>query len=159
MHHAVTVRMAGSEMNDTDLLTVEVDRRGLFEGHDWKGRLRSLGLAGKSLPDIAVGDNDRVLAELSIPSRVIAVPVGVQQELRLAATDLPERLPDAVGQRFELVVDDQDAIGSCRHPDVATGSLQHVDAASHGDVLDDDVGEIPLGTRREERQSEGDRRE
>src|SRR4029453_18330731 len=51
---------------------------------------------------------------------------------------------DFLRQRCELIIDDEDSIGSRRYGDVAAGALQHVNVSGHVRRLDLHAGEIAL---------------
>src|SRR6185436_245730 len=97
---------------------------------------------------VGLGDDRGLLAEHRVAAYVVAVPMGVEHELQVARADLAEREADLVGQRCELVVDDEDPVGSHGGADVAAGPLQHVDVAGDLGRLDLHLRKVPILRRR-----------
>ena len=99
----------------------------------------------------------RFLPEDGVASGVVAVPVGVDEELQLAVMDLCGRGADLVGQRRELIVDHQDAVVADEQADVAAGTFEHVDIARDVSTLDLDFGKVALGDGVTDQQEQGGR--
>ena len=98
----------------------------------------------QALAHVVVGDDRRLGAEGRVAAGVVAVPVGVEHELELAGARALQRGADLVGERRELVVDDEDAVVARRDADVAARALQHVDVAGDLGRLDLHLREVPL---------------
>ena len=99
--------------------------------------------------------DQRLFAEHDIAAGVVAVEVRVHHELQVARRDPRNRSPDLVGQRRELIVDDQDAVLAGRDADVAARAGQHVDRT--GDVLGGDLDGREVLLRRGRRGEESGR--
>ena len=150
--HAVAVRVPVREMNHIDLFSVEVDGERLIKGDDRPAFLRC-GLAGVSGPlelarqplaDVRVGQDGRLGAEDRVRAGVVAVPVGVEDELQFAATHAFERRANLVRQRGEFIVDNQRAVFTHRRTDIAARPGQHVDIAPNLLGFDFGLREVPL---------------
>ena len=106
--------------------------------------------------DVVVGHDQRAgLAEVLVAAGVVAVPVGVHHEPDRLRGHGPNGGQDLLGQRGELIVDDEGAVIPHRKADVAALSEQHVEAGSerHGPDLD----RVPVGLLllREQRSGQG----
>src|SRR5262249_32793494 len=87
-----------------------------------------------------------------IAAGVIAVPVRVEEEGELpVGGDALDRGADLVGERRELIVDDEDAVGPREHADVAAGAREHPDVAGDLRRLALDLREAVAWRRRGER--------
>ena len=64
-------------------------------------------LGREPLAHVLVRDDQRLEPEDLVPAGVIEVPVGVEQELEVPLVDRGEGGLDLVGERGELIVDDQ----------------------------------------------------
>src|SRR5262245_34871784 len=149
-------------MNDMDVLAVEVDGDILVEGHDRKSLLRrrpDLPLGAplhEPLTDVRLGDDRSLPSELCVPTRVIPVPVSVQDELQgLVRNALQSRL-DLRRKGRELIVHDEETVLSGRDADVPSRPFEHEDSSGHLRGLDLHLVEILL-SRRERRYSGGER--
>ena len=72
-------------------------------------------------------DHDAELAEVLVAARVIAVDVSVDEEPDAAVGDLLDRRDDLVGERRELAVDEEDAVGSDERANRAALALERVE--------------------------------
>jgi len=80
-----------------------------------------------------------------IPVYVIEVIVGVDDEAHRFVGQFFERGFDPIGQRRELIIDQDDAIVADREPDVAARALEHVNIAGNLADLDFYFVEVILG--------------
>lgn len=135
-------------------MAVPVKGRLVAEGDDGEGgRRRGRRFAGfalqpffEALPCIVVRDDDRASAgKRLVAARMIAVPVGVENEFDRLVGDLRDRSHDLLRQGGELIVDDERAVGTDGKADIPAGPFKHVDARRHRDRLDLDGAEVSLG--------------
>ncbi len=133
-----------------DLVAVEMEGDGVGEGdhgerHLGPGRHRAVErlhelIGAHAVPDVVVGDDQGALAaQVLVAAGVIAVPVGVEHEADRPGLDRRHRRLDLLGQRRELIVDQEHSVLAGRDPDVAPLPDQHVDARRHRHRLDDDL--------------------
>ena len=102
------------------------------------------GAGGKAEPDIVVRhDRDAVLGEVVVSAGVVAVEMGVDHVLDRQGRDRLDRSLDLVGERRELAVDHDDAVGADGDGDVAALAFQHVGLVAKVGGLDLDG--IPVG--------------
>ena len=107
---------------EADVLAVGDERRLLLVAGG--GHLRA---------HVLVAEDDRAhLAEVLVPAGVIGVHVGVDEEADRLGRELLDRSDDLVGQRRELVVDEEDAVGAGEDADVPAGALEIGDLAGNG---------------------------
>jgi hypothetical protein len=94
-------------------------------------------------------DGDAVLGEVLVPAGVIAMEVRVHQVFDRQRGDRLDRRLDLVGQRRELAVDHDDAVGADRDRDVPPLPGQHVGVVAEIGRLDLDL--VPVDERRRRR--------
>ena len=95
------------------------------------------------LPHVVVRDDHRSgLAVVLVAAGVIPVPVGVDHEAHRALRQLRHGRVDLVGERRELVVDDERAIVAHREADVAARPGEHRDAGRERRRHDLDLGKV-----------------
>src|SRR5690606_27052150 len=99
-------------------------------------------LPGEATPDVRMREDLRLPAEERVPSRMVSVPVGVQDELDLPLVDVLHGRADLLREGRELVVDEEDAVRADGDADVPAGSLEHVDVSCDVRRADLDVVEI-----------------
>ena len=87
-------------------------------------------------------DHDAHLAEILVAARVIAVHVRVDEEADAAVGDLLDSCHDLVGERSELRIDHEHAIGSGKHANPSARSFQRVQVAGDFCRLDLRLAEI-----------------
>ena len=85
-----------------------------------------------------------VAAKGLVAACVIAVPVCIENESRLVAAEFAQGVANLVGQRRELIVNDQDAIRTDGNADVSAAAFKHVHVARDMRRLDLDLGKILL---------------
>jgi hypothetical protein len=83
--------MAARKMNHANLFTVEMDRHALIEGDDWQrffwSRIdfpRALTTFLQAFSHIRLRDYRGLSTKCGISARVIAVPVGIENEFELS---------------------------------------------------------------------------
>ena len=158
-HHGVAVRMRRPEVDDVDLVVVVVEADGFPEGDLGQSlfRVRLLEPVGQRHdlvrlhPPSAVflSHDDRAgPPEVLVPVGVVVVPVGVDDEVDRVVGQLSYSRRDLLGERRELVVDDERAVVPDRDPDVPTAPLKHVDGLGDPHCPDLDVVEVLGRTQR-----------
>ena len=83
----------------------------------------------------------------SVAARVIAVPVGVQNEAQLFVGNALERGPDLVGERRKLIVDNQKTVIANRDADISTRAFEHVNVTGNFCRLNLHFGKVSLRLR------------
>jgi len=83
----------------------------------------------EALADVFMGDDGGIFAEFGIAAGVITMEMGVDYKLKRLVIDAFQGFPDLRYKRCELIIDDDDAVFACAHTDIATGPLEHIDAA------------------------------
>ena len=78
---------------------------------------------------------------------MIAVDVGIDEKANRLVRDLPDRRDQPFGERCELCIDEQHAVGACEHADRATLSratrcFQDVEVISEACGFDLHLAEI-----------------
>jgi hypothetical protein len=83
-------------------------------------------------------DHAAGLAQRLVAADVVAVVVRVDDEPHRPLVDLADRRQQLVGQRLQLIVDDEHAVLPGRHGDVAAPALDHGDGVGQPgrDILD-----------------------
>jgi hypothetical protein len=135
-----------------DVLAVEMEGQALVEGHDRERRLygrlhrpaEDRAALLQALADVRVGDDRRELGEGRVAPRVVAVPVGVEDEAHGLLAELPERGLDLRDEGRVLVVHDHDPVLPDRGPDVPARTLQHPRRAGHLGRLDLHLAPVAL---------------
>jgi hypothetical protein len=141
VHRRVAVRVRRGQVNRRYLVAVDVERHGIVEGDDRQGARRCGQLLAldelDELPsrhapaDVVVGDEQRAgLAHVLVAAGVIEVPVGIEDEPHRPVGQRGDGGEDLGRQGRELVVDDEDRVGTDGESDVAAGAVQDVDALS-----------------------------
>src|SRR5262249_6262067 len=163
--HAVTVRVAVGVMNRLDLFAVEMHRERFVESDHRQRLFRGGGnfLSGavcafhaQPFADVRVRDDGRINAEDGVAAGVVAVPVRIDDEFEFALAQLFQGGFDLVGQRRELIINDQDAVRADRYSDVSAGTFQHIDVAGDHRGLYLDFGKIlPLSEGKAGKQAQG----
>ena len=101
-------------------------------------------------------DHGAALAEILVSAGMVAMPMSVDDEADGIAVERRDRGGDLVGQRRELIVDDDVAVFAIGQADIAACAEQDGDAGRETLDLDLDLVEILCrGGRGEERSSEG----
>jgi hypothetical protein len=77
---------------------------------------------------------------------VIAVDMGIDEKANRLARDLLDRRDQLLGQRLELRIDEQHAVGAREHADRATQPLQGVEVISQAGGLDLHLAEVRHGS-------------
>jgi class I fructose-bisphosphate aldolase len=134
-HDRVAVGVTVREVHETDVLAIEVDRHALRVSHDGKRERRvefrllseERRWIKKSLPHIHVRDDRRVLSEVLVTFRVIAMPVRVEYEPRFLRPEHLQRFSELWTHGFVIVVDDQNSIHADDRTDISSATLKHVD--------------------------------
>ena len=144
-HVSVGVRVR--DMEHVDLVAVQVEGHRLTERDD---RQRVLGrrrnppverlhelLHTHPLAYVVVRHDERArLAQVLVPASMVTVPMRVEHEPDRAVSELAYRSDDAFGQRRVLVVDEKNAVGPGRDPNVPSTTDEHVNPGSEIDRLD-----------------------
>ncbi len=92
-----------------------------------------------------MGHDRRFLPENAVAPGVIAVPMGVNEELQLAIADLRRCSANLAGQGCKLIVDHQDAVVANQQADVSRDTaVEHVDIARYVNGLELDAGKVAL---------------
>ena len=146
---AVAIGVAARHVVDAHGLAVQVQRDAVIERHHGqrligirgRGAVHEIAelLGGHALADVVVRDDDAAgLAQGLVAADVVAVIVGVDDESHRAVVDLADRRQQLLGQRLHLIIDDEHAIFTGGHGDVAAPALDHGDGVGQpgGDVLD-----------------------
>ena len=93
--------------------------------------------------------NDHRVGKPFVAAHVIEMPMGVQHILGRAVAESLQRLGQLFRKAFQLVVDDQQAVGAGQDRDVTARKTahahQHGDLAGHGNGADGDIGGLGLG--------------
>jgi hypothetical protein len=142
-NQAVAVGVPVGDVQDFDLFAVEVDGEGVVEGDDGEGFLGRRP-AGEPLADVGVRDDGRLAAEVGVGAGVVAVEMGVEDELELTGIELLEGRLDLGRQRGEFVVDDEQPVGAGGDANVPALALEHVYVAGDVSRLDVHLGEVLL---------------
>src|SRR6516162_3947111 len=155
----VSVRVASGKVKGADVLSVQVHGNVMLEGNDGQRGLRRwlvLHVDGSAvacwaarrqpLTNVVLGNDGRALAELGIPTRMVAVIVSVDNETHrlVRASDASQADANLLGQRGKLVVYDGDSVVAHGGGDVAALPLQHINAAGHRRDFDLNLAEILL---------------
>ena len=128
-----------------------------FLGQRVRGLRRHLGAGqaidragGEAGTDVVVRhDDDAVLGEVRVPAGVVAMIVRVDQVFDRERRYRLDRRSDLVGQRRELPIHLDDAVGADRNGDVAALAFQHVGLVAEVSRLDLDL--VPVDQRRRRR--------
>src|SRR5580700_2417167 len=93
--------------------------------------IASASAALQAFANVVLGNDGRLLLEVGVPTGVVGVIVGVDDETHRLVGDAFQRVLNLVGQRGVLVIDDDDAVVADRRANVSARALQHVNIASH----------------------------
>src|SRR5689334_25253087 len=88
----------------------------------------------------------RVTSKGCIASRVIAMPMSIEDKLQLTFAQVLKCCPDFIGEWCEFIIDNQDSIFTDRNTDISARSFEHINVAVNFCGFDFNFGKIVLSS-------------